>query len=201
MRNSEKWQLTEITLQFVWKELSVGTASWQTALIWCRRGAQEKHSLRHLAPMPGRMHMLLGGPAAMKNQVLRLHWQCWLSAQKWSPAQFLDRLQRKLLTDLSSKGSKFYVHTNLKCWKHGKERRMGEKVLMLPSNRLLIGIGQKKPLWPVLEDKLMKTLCIYISPHIFFLPFFFSFIFSGELEWEIPLFHMGSKHPLVLFWP
>lgn len=60
-----------------------------------------------------------------ENQVLRLHWQYWLSAQKWSPAQSLDRLQRKLLTDFSSKKGKFHVDTNLKFWRHGRGGGVG----------------------------------------------------------------------------
>lgn len=65
-----------------------------------------------------------------KNQVLRLLWQCWLSAQKWFPAWPLDKLQRKPLTVISrkkKKKKKNHVHTNLKFWRHGRGRGVGEK--------------------------------------------------------------------------
>ena len=66
-----------------------------------------------------------GMTCSYENQVLRLHSQRWLSAQKWSPAQSLDRLQRKLLTDFSSKKGKFHVYTNLNFWRHGRGRGVG----------------------------------------------------------------------------
>lgn len=116
MRNSENWQKTP---QHLCKGLSAGTAAWQAAPLWCRRAAQLEHGPRS--------HNF--GVTCNENQVLRLQWQCWLSAQKWAPAQSLDELQRKLLTGSSSKKkiSKFLIHANLKFLETWQRKRSGRE--------------------------------------------------------------------------
>lgn len=60
MRNSENWQLAEITPELLCQGLSAGTAAWQAALLWWRRAAGLEQGPGALAAVPGRMHMILG---------------------------------------------------------------------------------------------------------------------------------------------
>lgn len=152
------------------------------------------------------MHMLLGWPAATKIRF----WGFTGSVGSVLKSGLLPSLLigfrgSCLLTSLEKKG-KFHVHTNLNFWRHDRERGAGGRESSHVTFTKTVDkdrpVMAKKPHWSLLQDELMKTLCIYISPHYLFI-----YIFFLNLQYQIRVrkcsFSYGIKTPacLVLTFP
>lgn len=82
----------------------------------CSRAWQDAHDF-------GMIPMILGWPALMEMR-LRLHWQCWVCAQKCS--LLIGFRGSFLLTPPAQKKGRFHVHANLNFWRCGRGKGVGE---------------------------------------------------------------------------
>lgn len=142
------------------------------------------------------MHMLLGWPAATKIKFWGFTGSIGSVLKSGLLPSLLIGFRGSCSLTSPAKKANFML---ILIWSFGdmaeEEGWEGEKVLMSPSHRLLIRIGWSWPHCSLLENELMKTLCIYTSPHIFFL-----FFFNLECQTRVGKcsFSYGVKTPACL---